>query len=205
MPAILTHIHALCFQPGPAGICKSYDLVSRRPPNTDMPWWSLPETMRAAAHCAGLAADARTTRRGRLRLWGVRRIPGRRPPAAQRDRPGGAGRRPDPRAAFRHCHPRGASLRRRRGAAVRRDHEPHDAVFCAGLLCRTVSRARCAGHRRRDHRTSPGSRPSIRVGHDEPSSCGVRRPSRRRPGPSVRAAGISAQLQVMTNGGSSCV
>ncbi|MEC7841396.1 MAG: hypothetical protein VX911_00830 [Candidatus Latescibacterota bacterium] len=60
MPAILTHIHALCFQPGPAGICKSYDLVSRRPTNTDMPWWSLPETMRAAAHCAGLAADDET-------------------------------------------------------------------------------------------------------------------------------------------------
>jgi len=31
------------------GIFKSVDLVSRSPINSDMPWWSLPETMRAAA------------------------------------------------------------------------------------------------------------------------------------------------------------
>ena len=62
LPAILTHIHSMSFQPGPAGICKSYDLVARRPINTDMPWWSLPETMRAAAHCVGLAADEETRR-----------------------------------------------------------------------------------------------------------------------------------------------
>ena len=30
------------------GICKAFDLVAGRPTNTDMPWWSLPETMRAA-------------------------------------------------------------------------------------------------------------------------------------------------------------
>jgi hypothetical protein len=35
----------------PGGICKAFDLISRRPLNTDMPWWSLPETMRAAARC----------------------------------------------------------------------------------------------------------------------------------------------------------
>ena len=60
LPGILTHIHSLCFQPGPGGYCKSYDLITRRPINTDMPWWSLPETMRAAAHCLGLAADDET-------------------------------------------------------------------------------------------------------------------------------------------------
>jgi len=31
------------------GIVKAYDLVERRPINSEMPWWSLPETMRAAA------------------------------------------------------------------------------------------------------------------------------------------------------------
>lgn len=30
------------------GICKSIDLLSRCPLNTDMPWWSLPEAIRAA-------------------------------------------------------------------------------------------------------------------------------------------------------------
>src|SRR5690606_18756591 len=34
------------------GIVKSYDLVGRRPINGDMPWWNLPETMRAAALAA---------------------------------------------------------------------------------------------------------------------------------------------------------
>jgi mannose/cellobiose epimerase-like protein (N-acyl-D-glucosamine 2-epimerase family) len=31
------------------GMCKAFDLVSRRPINADMPWWNLPETIRAAA------------------------------------------------------------------------------------------------------------------------------------------------------------
>jgi hypothetical protein len=30
------------------GICKTFDLISRRPYNSNMPWWSLPETMKAA-------------------------------------------------------------------------------------------------------------------------------------------------------------
>ncbi len=34
-----------------AGICKSFDLSSREYVNSDMPWWSLPETMRAAVEC----------------------------------------------------------------------------------------------------------------------------------------------------------
>lgn len=32
------------------GLIKAFDLAARKPINTDMPWWSLPETMRAAAH-----------------------------------------------------------------------------------------------------------------------------------------------------------
>lgn len=31
------------------GICKAFDLLERKPINSDMPWWSLPETMRTAA------------------------------------------------------------------------------------------------------------------------------------------------------------
>ncbi len=40
------------------GICKAFDLRSRRPMNTDMPWWPLPETMRAAIEAWHCRADA---------------------------------------------------------------------------------------------------------------------------------------------------
>lgn len=50
------------FQPGPGGICKAFDLVSRAPINTDMPWWSLPETIRAAVR-AWRVADGDEDRR----------------------------------------------------------------------------------------------------------------------------------------------
>jgi hypothetical protein len=43
------------YQAEPGGICKSYDLVSRTAINTDMPWWNLPETVRAAAFCLAAA------------------------------------------------------------------------------------------------------------------------------------------------------
>ncbi len=55
MPALLAHTFAGGFQPGPGGICKAVDLVSRAPANTDMPWWNLPETMRAATYCFSIA------------------------------------------------------------------------------------------------------------------------------------------------------
>ena len=55
MPALLSHTFAGGFQPGPGGICKMFDLVSRTPANTDMPWWNLPETLRAAAYCSSIA------------------------------------------------------------------------------------------------------------------------------------------------------
>lgn len=41
-----------CFEYGYSevgGIIKAFDLVSRKPINDDMPWWNLPETMRAGA------------------------------------------------------------------------------------------------------------------------------------------------------------
>jgi len=52
MPAILIRNFRNGFQAKAAGICKSFDLRARVPVNTDMPWWSLPETIRAAAFCA---------------------------------------------------------------------------------------------------------------------------------------------------------
>jgi hypothetical protein len=45
------------YLPGPQGISKAFDLVSRRQLNTDMPWWNLPETIRAAAFCLAAAHD----------------------------------------------------------------------------------------------------------------------------------------------------
>ncbi|MEW6752170.1 MAG: AGE family epimerase/isomerase, partial [Candidatus Latescibacterota bacterium] len=57
MPPLARHVFALGFRPAQGGICKSVDLVSRRPQNTDMPWWSLPEAMRAAALCWRVSGD----------------------------------------------------------------------------------------------------------------------------------------------------
>ena len=47
LPELFRHIFDFGFQPGPGGIVKTYDLLGRRPTNSDMPWWNLPETMRA--------------------------------------------------------------------------------------------------------------------------------------------------------------
>ncbi|MCP4645203.1 MAG: hypothetical protein GY851_32475 [bacterium] len=54
-PRVLQGCFDLGFQSGPGGICKFADLVSREPVNSDMPWWSLPETIRAAAYCLAMA------------------------------------------------------------------------------------------------------------------------------------------------------
>ena len=54
----LRHQFAVGYAPGPGGIIKSFDLKSRRPINTDMPWWSLPETVRASVLAAKLTGDA---------------------------------------------------------------------------------------------------------------------------------------------------
>ena len=48
-PDFLLHHYALGRQEPVGGIIKSFDLQSRRVINSDMPWWSLPETIRAAA------------------------------------------------------------------------------------------------------------------------------------------------------------
>ncbi len=43
------------FNRGAEGIVKLIDLVSRQPVNSRMPWWSVPETMRAALGCYEIA------------------------------------------------------------------------------------------------------------------------------------------------------
>jgi hypothetical protein len=46
LPELFCHIFDLGFQKA-GGIVKSFDLVSRQVNNSDMPWWSLPESIRA--------------------------------------------------------------------------------------------------------------------------------------------------------------
>ncbi len=65
---VLDQVFGYGFQPGPGGICKAYDLVARRPIHTGMPWWSLPETIRAAALCWRTLDDDGARRRC-LRIW----------------------------------------------------------------------------------------------------------------------------------------
>ena len=55
MPHILKANFANGFLPSQGGICKLFDLLSRTPLNTDMPWWSLPETLRASLECWSIA------------------------------------------------------------------------------------------------------------------------------------------------------
>ncbi|MCK5801303.1 MAG: AGE family epimerase/isomerase, partial [Lentisphaeria bacterium] len=47
----------LGFNPVAGGICKSVDLQTGRACNDDLPWWSLPETIRAAALLPGIRPD----------------------------------------------------------------------------------------------------------------------------------------------------
>ena len=49
LPQVLTRSFGRGFNRRTGGIYKSVDLLSGSPINRDMPWWSLPETMRAAA------------------------------------------------------------------------------------------------------------------------------------------------------------
>jgi len=50
--AVLERNFANGFSQAGYGIVKAYDLIARKPLRTDMPWWNLPETMRAAAGVA---------------------------------------------------------------------------------------------------------------------------------------------------------
>lgn len=48
MPSILERAFEAGFRANPGGIVKTVDLVTRAPIDDTMPWWSLPETIRAA-------------------------------------------------------------------------------------------------------------------------------------------------------------
>ena len=49
LPEVLVNNFRTGFNHQTGGLCKAVDLLSRSPINSDMPWWNLPETMRAAA------------------------------------------------------------------------------------------------------------------------------------------------------------
>jgi len=57
LPDIFLNAFANGYQPGVGGICKTFDLVARKPVNDDMPWWPLPEAMRAAVLLLRLFPD----------------------------------------------------------------------------------------------------------------------------------------------------
>ena len=47
LPELFLHVFDYGFNRKAGGICKGYDLAGRKAVNPDMPWWSLPETVRA--------------------------------------------------------------------------------------------------------------------------------------------------------------
>ena len=57
LPPLLKHCYRLGFSPAAGGIIKAYDLCRRAAINTDMPWWSLPETIRAGAEIFEFTGD----------------------------------------------------------------------------------------------------------------------------------------------------
>lgn len=58
LPAVFVRNFTNGYSERIGGICKSFDLISRRPLNADMPWWNLPETMRAAAELLVICPEA---------------------------------------------------------------------------------------------------------------------------------------------------
>ena len=54
LPQLFCHVFDYGFNRKAGGISKGFDLVSRTPTNGDMPWWSLPETVRAGLELAAL-------------------------------------------------------------------------------------------------------------------------------------------------------
>lgn len=68
LPELFIRLFDLGFQPGPGGIVKSADAVTGELLNTDMPWWSLPETIRAARELSGLFPEKKAEMDKRSRL-----------------------------------------------------------------------------------------------------------------------------------------
>ena len=54
MPALLSRAFANGYRPALGGICKTVDLLTHCPVDDTMPWWSLPETIRAALGAAAV-------------------------------------------------------------------------------------------------------------------------------------------------------
>jgi hypothetical protein len=63
MPRILTEAFENGFRTAAGGIIKTIDLATRRPIDDTMPWWSLPETIRAAFAAAHVATEPETSQR----------------------------------------------------------------------------------------------------------------------------------------------
>ena len=59
LPQVFCHVFDYGFNRKAGGISKGFDLVSRMPTNSDMPWWSLPETIRAGLEMATLCPKLR--------------------------------------------------------------------------------------------------------------------------------------------------
>ena len=57
LPRVLLHHFDLGFNPEAGGICLTVDLLTRKPVNTHLPWWILPETLRAAAEVLVFSPD----------------------------------------------------------------------------------------------------------------------------------------------------
>ncbi len=64
--AVLLQNYSNGMSPMGYGIVKSLDLVSRKPLDTNMPWWSLPETMRAAMEAARIVPGQQIPKMGEL-------------------------------------------------------------------------------------------------------------------------------------------
>ncbi len=59
LPKVFCHVFDYGFNRKAGGISKGFDLVFRAPTNSDMPWWSLPETVRAGLEMAALCPQMR--------------------------------------------------------------------------------------------------------------------------------------------------
>ena len=67
LPHVLAQNFANGFAPTGFGIVKAYDLVARKPINDHLPWWNLPETMRAAIEaCFVVATEQHRDRHARI-------------------------------------------------------------------------------------------------------------------------------------------
>ena len=57
LPKLFCHVFDYGFNHKSGGICKGFNLKSRKPVNSDMPWWNLPETVRAGLELMVLYPD----------------------------------------------------------------------------------------------------------------------------------------------------